>query len=295
MRRYAFFPGCFIQVRLPHLEMVSRKVLEALGIKLVDLEGFTCCPEAVTFSIDKMSWRVVAARNLSLAEEEGLDLLTLCNGCLYTLRLVNEELKGDEEIRMRVNEALSTIDRGFKGAIKVKHVIEVLLEEISLEGLNTRVERPLTGLRVACHTGCHILSPSDKMHFDDPYDPVILEEMVKALGAEAVDYGLKSLCCGWTLPTYGSRGAAERLLGSKLESMKRSEADYIAVICPQCFHQFDVGQASAARRVGLDFRLPVFYYLQLLALAMGFSLEEVGFRHHRVKTKAVEESLGVMR
>lgn len=291
MRRYVFFPGCFIQVRLPHLEAISRRVLEVLEIELIDLEGFTCCPEAVTFSVDRMSWRVMAARNLSLAEEEGCDLLTLCNGCLYTLRLVNEELKADEEVRSRVNGLLSAIDREFRGSIEVKHVVEVLLEEIGLERMRELAERPLRGLRVACHTGCHILSPPEKLLFDDPYDPVILDEMVEALGAEAVYYGLKPLCCGWTLPTYGSRGAAERLLSLKLEAMRGGGAEAIAVICPQCFHQFDVGQASTARRLRLDFRLPVFYYLQLLALAMGFTLEEVGYGYHRVRSRAVEEAL----
>ena len=295
MRRYAFFPGCFIQVRLPHLEALSRRILEELRVELIDVEGFTCCPEAVTLSVNPMSWRVMAARNLSLAEELGLDILTLCNGCLHTLRTVNQELKRDDELRERVNEVLSAIDREFKGLIRVRHFAEFLVRDVGLERLRKRVERPLEGLRVACHTGCHILSPPEIMRFDDPYDPVILDEMVEALGAEAVDYALKTLCCGWTLPTYGSREASERLLASKLDSMRRSGAMAIAVICPQCFHQFDVGQASAARRLGLDYRLPVFYYLELLALAMGLSLEEVGYRHHRVRSREVEEALEAIR
>lgn len=293
MRRYAFFPGCFIQVRLPHLEALSRRILGELGVELVDVEGFTCCPEAVTLSVDKMSWRVMAARNLSLAEELGLDILTLCNGCLYTLRTVNQELKGDEELRGRVNDALTVIDREFRGLIRVRHFAELLMED--LEKLRAHVERPLEGLRIACHTGCHILSPPEIMGFDDPYDPVILDELVEALGAEAVDYDLKTLCCGWTLSAYGSREASERLLASKLNSMRRGGAMAIAVICPQCFHQFDVGQASAARRLGIEYRLPVFYYLELLALAMGFSLDEVGYGYHRVRSGEVEEALEVIR
>jgi len=291
MRRYAFFPGCFIQVRLPHIEALSRRILGELGVELVDVEGFTCCPEAVTLSVDKVSWRVMAARNLSLAEELGLDILTLCNGCLYTLRTVNQELKRDEELRGRVNDALSVIDREFRGLIRVRHFAEILIED--LERLKAHVERPLKGLRIACHTGCHILSPPEIMGFDNPYDPVILDELVEALGAEAVDYDLKTLCCGWTLSTYGSREASERLLASKLNSMRRGGATAIAVICPQCLHQFDVGQASAARRLGVEYRLPVFYYLELLALAMGFSLDEVGYRYHRVRSGEVERALEV--
>lgn len=292
MRRFAFFRGCFIPVRLPHIEHVARNVLRELGVDLLDVEGFSCCPEPVGFGVnDKLTWTAIAARNISLAEEEGHDILTLCNGCLYTLKQANVALKGDEELREKVNEMLAPIDRQFKGDIEVKHFAHVLLGDIGLDEVERRVETPLRGLTVASHTGCHIISPLEVMQFDDPYDPVVLDGMVSALGATPADYDLKPLCCGWTLTNYGSRQSASRLLGAKLTAMREGGADCVTVICPQCHYQFDMGQIIAVRSLKLGFRLPVLFYLQLLALAMGYSLDEIHYRHHRVRDSAFEKKV----
>jgi len=129
------------------------------------------------------------------------------------------------------------------------------------------------------------------MRFDDPYDPNVLDEMVSALGAIPADYDLKPLCCGWTLTNYGTRESASKLLGAKLEAMRGVEADCINVICPQCHYQFDMGQVLAVRDLSLGFRLPVLFYLQLLALTMGYSLDEIHYRHHRVREAALEEKI----
>ena len=280
--KYSFFRGCFISVRLPHLEKVSRLTLGDLGIELVDVNDFSCCSEPVGLYInDRFTSTVVAARNIALAENEGRDILTLCNGCSYVLKQVNETLKQDEQLREEVNEVLSEVDCEFKGTIEVKHFAEVLYDEFGVSRLAKRVERPLEGLMVAGHTGCHILSPREVMDFDNPLDPVVLDKLILALGAEPFDYKLKTLCCGWTLSAYGSRDAANEILGEKLNSMR--DADCISVICPQCFYQYDTGQAIAARKLRLEYRLPVFFYLQLLALATGYSLEDVYFSKHRVK------------
>ncbi len=292
MRRFAFFRGCFIPVRLPHIEQVSRRVLQELGVDLLDVGGFSCCPEPVGFGLnDKLTWMAIAARNISLAEDEGRDILTLCNGCLYTLKQANVALKENEELREKVNEALAAADRQFRGTVEVKHFAQVLLEDVGLDRVRGRVEAPLTGLTVACHTGCHIVSPLEVMRFDDPYDPVVLDGMVSALGATPTDYDLKPLCCGWTLTNYGTRESASKLLGAKLTAMHEAAADCITVICPQCHYQFDTGQMLAARSMGLDFRLPTLFYTQLLALAMGYGLDEIHYWRHRVRDPAFEEKL----
>jgi heterodisulfide reductase subunit B len=291
--RYAFFRGCFIPVRLPHLEHVARKVLPKVDVELVDVKGFTCCPEPVGFGIhDKLTWVSVAARNISLAEDQGLDVLTLCNGCSYTLKQANKMLIEDQELRKKVNEIIAETGHQFKGSVEVKHFMEAFKEDVSEKRLNEAVISPLTGLRVATHTGCHIVSPSSVMDFDSAYDPTVLDRMVSLLGATPVDYDLKILCCGWTLMNYGPPEACYNLLGDKFKSMKAGEADCSTVICPQCFYQFDMGQVMAARRMKLSFNMPVLYYLQLLGLAMGYSLEEMQYGMHRVKDKNLENKIG---
>ena len=290
--RFAFFRGCFIPVRLPYIEYVARNILPKVDVELVDIKGFTCCPEPVGFGIhDKLTWTSIAARNICLAEEQGLDIVTLCNGCSYTLKQANKTLKEDQELRDKVNEVLVETGHQFKGSVEVKHFMEVFKEDIGEKRLREAVVSPLDGLKVATHTGCHIVSPPEVMDFDSIYDPSVLDNMVSLLGATPVDYDLKILCCGWTLMNYGPPEASYNLLSDKFKSMKMGGADCSTVICPQCFYQFDMGQVMASRRTKLGFNMPVLFYLQLLGLAMGYSLEEMQYGMHRVKDKSLEEKI----
>ncbi len=289
--RFALFLGCFIPVRLPHLEAVARRVLPDLGVELVDIEGFSCCPEPVGFLTDKITGLVIAARNISLAEEAGLDIITLCNGCTYTLRQANQTLKTDTTLRERVNNILAETGHKFKGSIEVRHYAQVLPQYVGFEKIKSVVKKPLIGMRVACHPGCHIVSPPKAMGFDNPFDPMVLDNMVAALGAEPVDWDRKTTCCGWTLTNYGDKESANRLLGAKLEAMHAASVDCSVVICPQCFYQFDTGQMLAARELKFDYKVPTLYYLQLLALAMGQSLDASGIMQHRIKDATLEEKL----
>ncbi len=288
---YALFLGCFIPVRLPHIEVIARKVLRNLGVDLIDIEGFSCCPEPIGFLTDKLTGLTIAARNICLAEEAGLDIITLCNGCTYTLKQANQTLKCDSTLRAKVNEILAETGHRFKGSVEVKHFAQVLARDIGVDAIKKQVTKPLTGVKVACHTGCHILSPREVMDFDDPLDPQILETLVSALGAEPIEWDLKTLCCGWTLTNYGDKESANKLIGAKLEAIHTAGADCITVICPQCFYQFDTGQMLAARELKIDYKIPAVFYLQLLSTAMGYSLDEANLRFHRVKEPTFDEKL----
>ena len=281
---YAFFKGCFAPIRLPQLEKVTYKVFGKLGVSLVDLDDFTCCPEPVGVGIaDKLSWLAIAARNLAVAEEKNLDLLTICNGCTYTLRHASHALNQDDALLEKVNRIISDTGHTYKRTAKVRHFLEVLRDDVGVKKLKDSVKRPLVGLTVATHTGCHILSPKEVMDFDNPFDPTVLDDFVKLLGATPADYDMKTMCCGWTLMTYGAREGSYKLLGDKLGSMKQAKADCVTVVCPQCFYQFDMGQWIASRKDIPRYDLPVMFYLQLLDLAMGSSLDEVGYSLHKIQ------------
>ena len=291
--RFSFFKGCFIPIRQPHIEKIAYQVFPELGIELEPVDGFTCCPEPMGVSLPhRFTGMMISALNIALAEEKGNDIITLCNGCTYTLKQVNVQLKQDKELRDKVNEVLAETDHQFKGSIKVKHFAKVLSEDIGLDKIRGKVEKPLNGLKVASHTGCHILSPPEVMGFDDPLNPVRLDGMIDTLGAEPLDYNYKTQCCGWTLSNFGDRASANRLLGDKLRGMHDAGADGINVICPQCLAQLDTGQMMAGRALKLDFKLPALFYIQYLALAMGYSLAEVGYRSHRVKDPGFEAKIG---
>ena len=221
--KYAFFRGCFIPVRLAHIEKVAMDVLPLLGVNLEPVPGFTCCPEPIGVGLNhRLTGLAVSARNLALAEEMDLDLITLCNGCTYTLKKANLELKTDDALREKVNNVLAGTGHEFRGSIDVKHFAEVLMDYVGLDKVRSVVEKPLTGLRVASHTGCHILSPPEVMGFDNPLDPVKLDVMMEALGASPLSYMHKTQCCGWTVSNFGERENASTLLWDKLNAMNRS-------------------------------------------------------------------------
>ncbi len=286
MKEYALFLGCLIPARLPNIEAISIKVLGKLGINTKDIIDASCCPDPVLMkSIDFNSWLAIAARNLSLAEETGFDILTLCSGCFSTLSKANHLLKYDTELKEEVNKLLSEINRGFSGKINVKHVAEII-RDIGKETIEQQVKKPLKQLKVASHPGCHLVRPSNILHVDDPTVPTIQDEIVSWLGAEPVDYALKMLCCGVGIKMVDPE-ANLLLLREKLANLKETEANCIVTPCPFCFIQFDKGQREVSRKFGESYNFPVFYITELLGLALGFSPEEVGLHLHATPVKEV--------
>jgi len=281
MRRYAFFPGCMIPSRFPQFEASSLKVLAELGIRLERIDGWTCCPEPLSMqTVSKETWYSVAARNISLAEEKGLDILTLCNGCNETLFEVNKELKANEKLRQEVNRNLKEIGRTFKGKISVKSILRVLYEDIGLEAIKKHVKAPLKKSKIALHYGCHIFPELED--FDDLKNPQSFKELVNALGGEVVTYPSEMTCCAaFARPI--SEDVSLDFVREKLEDMSAAGAECIVVLCPYCFLQLDLGQVILSRKLGRSFGIPVFYLSQLLGLAMGFSPREMGLDFHTVK------------
>ena len=284
-QRLAFFRGCLIPIKLPHLEACARRVFASLDIELVDLD-FTCCPPTAVRDADEFKWLIIAAHNLALAEQAGLDILTICNGCAQTLIEANHILTTNPDTLSKVNARLERVGLKYEGNVKVKHFLMVLhgMEE----KIKSSIKRPLKGLKVAAHPGCHLLRPSEIIQFDDAERPVKLDQMIRWLGASPVDYDLKALCCGQSfLPI--DRRACYRVMADKLEQVK--SADCLTTGCPMCYQQFDFNQ----RVVGLGFSIPVYvpilFYYQLLGLAQGLSLEDVGWGFHKVKSERLEKIL----
>ena len=283
---YAFFTGCQMPIRQPYIEYVTRKIMPELGIELKDVTGFTCCPEPVAIGLqDRFTSTTIAARNIALAEEQGTDIMTACNGCYFTLKHAIEELR-EKEMRAKVNEALAETGHKYRGTASVKHFVQVLRDDVGVDSIRRAVKHPLSGLNVAAHTGCHF---SNRMG----EDAMLLDKLIEATGAKPVDYEGKNLCCGWTLGTYGQPDIGYAWLKKRLDAMKVSGADCVVVICPQCLQQFDMGQLIASRKVSIPYKIPTLFYLQLLGVAMGHSIEEMQVGAGRVKDPALDEKLKV--
>jgi heterodisulfide reductase subunit B len=283
-KRFAFFPGCLIPARHPGMELAIRRTLTNLGIEIVDLEGASCCPDPIYFkSKDKMSWLSVAARNLTLAQDQGLDVFTNCSGCTATLSETHHLLE-DEELRGKVNGRLGRIGRHYDGTSQVKHVAVLLRDEVGYEAIRKSVKRPLSGLKVAIHYGCHLLKPSRVMQVDDPNDPEVLEKLVEALGATPVRHSNWYLCCGKACQ---AEDVPMNMMHDLLGAVHKEEAELLCLICPTCFGQFDHGQAKVAKRFEEDFHTPAIYYLQLLAFAQGVPYDELGLERQRFKAECL--------
>ena len=278
---YKMFQGCVIGNRIPFIEASARRVFDKLGIKTSDAP-FACCPDPVGFnSTDHLSWMAMSARNLTLAESEGKDIISLCNGCYQTLKLVNKELLHDDHEKAKINKILSQIGKEYKGTIDVKHFVEVLYD-IGAEKIKENIKTELSGMKVACHTGCHYMRPSEILQTDDPMKPVKLREIVKATGAMPVDYEEEVLCCGSGVGNT-NEDAAMHILANKLSSAKKAGAEALIVNCPACFQQFDSNQKKAEAIAGDTFNIPVLFVTELLALAFGEDQKEIGINFHRVR------------
>lgn len=283
-RRFAFFPGCLIPTRYPAMEFAIRSALPSLGLELVDLEGASCCPDPIYFkSKDKLAWLTIAARNLSLAEEQGLDIVTNCSGCTATLSEAAGLLE-DAGLRDPVNARLARIGRRYEGTSRVRHVATLLRDVAGQEAIRRSVVRPLDGLKVAIHYGCHLLKPSRTMRVDDPDDPHILEDLVTALGATPVRHRNWQLCCGKACQP---EDLPARMMHDLLSTVARTGADLLCLVCPTCFGQFDHGQLKVARQFDADYHTPPVYYLQLLAFAQGVAYERLGFERQRLKPEVL--------
>lgn len=283
------FWGCMIALKYPQMEKAVRYSLDKLSIELQDETRFSCCPDPIYFkAADKMAWLTLAARNISLAEEHELDIITMCSGCTSTLCEVNHHLKHDPELRKKVNGSLKEIGREYQGTINVRHVVTVLRDDVGMERIKASIVHPLNELKVAIHYGCHLLKPSEIMNVDDPVIPSILAQLIDATGATPVNHREYLLCCGKACQDHQ---LTIGMSADVFQSVVDSKADCLGLICPTCFDSFDVGQIRVAHKVGKDFQIPVIYYFQLLALAQGARLEDIGIKYHKIMPAQFQEKL----
>ena len=286
---YDLFLGCVIPARLPYLEVSSRKIFEKLGIELRDVDGFSCCPDPTGIElIDHNTWLTLGARNLSLCNNNG-KVISFCSGCVETLKGVNYFINKDLTVKKEVNRYLQMIGKVYEGKTEVKHFAQVLYE--NLEKVKENVEKPLEGFKVAVHYGCHYLRPSEIIDWDDPFEPVTIDEIIKILGAESVEYSSKMECCGNPVEK-SDKDLSLLMIESKFKDIYDAGANCVVVVCPACYQQYEFNQREINKKNNTEYSIPIFYLSELVALAFGFKPEELGFNFHRAKPDALFESVG---
>lgn len=295
--KYALYLGCAIPIKYPGFEAATRLVCERLDIELLDLP-FSCCPPPTSLKLVHYdSWLALAARNLCLAEEQKVDLLTLCSGCVNTLKEANLVLKRSDSRRRKVNKILEEHNHQFKGSIEVTHILDVLYRDTVAGKIFKEKIREIP-LRVGCHYGCHYFRPPRLMYPDElspaeSYVPVKMDHLLSLIGVEPTEYSRKFLCCGSPLGKNMDEDAGYAITRQKLSHIVERNIEAISVICPTCFEQFDMGQIVLARKTKEKTNIPTFFLTQLVGLALGFSPKDVGLDVHRIKAKRLLEGIGI--
>lgn len=278
--KYGLFLGCNVPAVRPDVERAMRLTMPGLGAELVDLEGSVCCPAFGTFpSADEIAALAVSAWNFCIAEEKGVDLLTECGSCYSSLRMARKRLLEDGEARDAVNRLLEPEGMIFRGTSSVRHMIDVLYNDVGPDRIRAALRFPLKDMDAAVQYPCHTLFPSEVVGFDSPSGrPGMLRSLVEALGARVTPYSRELQCCGGAGGfTKGSFPEASRFAFSKLLAM-RSEtgAEFMVVSCITCLEHLDRMQAELAKKTcGEYVPVPVFDYNQILAVCMGFDPAEV--------------------
>ena len=294
MTEYLLYPGCVASVRELGYEMSMRAVFKALGATLKGRDDFNCCmPACLVHSVDYSKGLALTARNLAIAEEEGLPLLTLCSSCFGNLSRAKYLLDKNQDLKDDVNKSLAEVGREYKGYAKVKHIVTALYEDYTPEVLMNLSVAPLHALKAAPFYGCHLFLPQRYAKFDDSDFPEKLDHLIEMTGADSVNYHEKSSCCIGCGSFFGkvSEDASLKLAEMILDDVKNSGADAIVATCPFCMMQLEVGQMKLKDEKGKIYDLPVFHYVDILGLSMGLKPEELGLGLRRLDSSPLLKRL----
>jgi heterodisulfide reductase subunit B len=295
LTKYLLYPGCVASVRELGYEMAMRAVFKRLGAELRQRDDFNCCmPACLVHSVDYKRGLALTTRNLAIAEEEALPLLSLCSSCFGNLSRAKYLLDHDPELKEDVNKILGEVGRKYHGNVKVEHVVTALHEDYTPEMLTSLSVEPLKGLKVAPFYGCHLFLPQRYVGFDDPDFPEKLDHLIEMTGATSVDYHEKTSCCIGCGSFFGkvSEDAALKLAEAILDDVKKKGADAIVATCPFCMMQLEMGQIKLKEMKGKEYNLPVVHYVDILGLSMGLKPSELGLDLRRLDLTPLLTKLG---
>jgi succinate dehydrogenase / fumarate reductase cytochrome b subunit len=276
----------------------STQVLtQALGIELIELKKASCCGSGTFKEDSRLLEDTVNARNIALAEELNLPLLTHCSTCQGVIGHVDERLKLAQKIDPEYIEQVNGLLQKegcspYRGSTDVKHLLWALVGDYGLEALRQRVVRQLKKLKCAAFYGCYLLRAQDHLPYDDPYDPQSMENLFRTVGATPVYYRGRTQCCGWPLSSYAT-DQAFKMAGMHIQEAIAAGADCMVTPCPLCHLNLDSRQPEVEQVIGKKLGLPVLHLPQLVALALGINPEQLGLDRHIVSTSPVLEKLGV--
>jgi heterodisulfide reductase subunit B len=289
---FAYYPGCSAKGSSKDYELSTQAVCRALGITLEEIPGWNCCGSTPAHAVDTELSAALCARNLDIAARQGAQLLlTPCPSCLSNLRAASKRMERPE-FRQRVNELLD--EPAAEAFPEVTSVMQGIARQVDMASLTARVQTSLKGLRLAAYYGCLMSRPAELMRFEDPENPMLMENLLAACGAEMVDFPLKTACCG---ASFGipERAMTARNSGRILELAVRLGVDAVITACPLCQMNLDLRQAQVGRARATRFAMPVLYFTQMLGLALGLPHRELGLNKLAVSADGLLNKLDDLR
>ncbi len=260
---FSYYPGCTLRTKAKELDKYARLSAQALGITLEEPADWQCCGGAYTTAKDEIATKLSAVRTLNSAKELDRPLVTVCSACHNVIKQTNFDIQTDEEFTQKINNYMK-LDTPYQGETTVYHYLEMLRDVVGFDKLKEKVTNPLKGKKIAAYYGCLLLRPSKALAMDDPENPTIIEDFIKAIGATPVIYAQRNECCGGYI-TLEDKAQASKRSSSVMNGAEENGADMIITACPLCLYNLKKNSGS---------QLPVVYFTELLAQALGLTEQE---------------------
>ena len=260
--KYSYYPGCTLRTKAKDLDEYARASAAALGFELEEIEDWQCCGGVYPLGTDEIATKLSSVRALNQAKEKGQDLVTICSACHHVIKRVNDDMKNVEDIRTRANNYMQ-LEAPYEGETTVLHYLEVLRDRVGFDKLKEKVVNPLTGKKIGAYYGCLLLRPGKIMAFDDTENPRIMEDFIRALGAEPVIYPYRNECCGGYI-SLKEKEMSQNMCEKIEESAAGFGADMLITACPLCKYNLNKNSGN---------KMPVYYFTELLAEALGVKEE----------------------
>lgn len=289
--KFTLFTGCVAKGATRELMVSTMKAAQGLGIDFVEMKSASCCGAGVLSEKSPLLADALNARNLAIAEERGLDLITICSTCQGNLKKSECKIDSDPEYRQKINNVLKEGGHQYMGGkIKVKHFAHILATEEGLALLRQKVTRPLTGLKTAAFYGCYVLRPSELSDFENPDNPTGMEKIFEALGATPVYYPSRIKCCGFPIVMMNKTASLD-MAGNALLDAIQSGADCVVTGCPLCHLSLDSYQPEIEKLKAKGYSIPILHLPQLVSLALGYSPRELDMHKHIISTEGAMAKL----
>ena len=260
--KYSYYPGCTLRTKAKDLDAYARASAKALGFELEEIENWQCCGGVYTLGSDEIATKLSSVLALNEAKEMGQDLVTLCSACHHVIKRVNDDMRNVEDIRTRANNYMQ-LDEPYAGETNVLHYLEVLRDRVGFDELKKKVVNPLKGRKIGAYYGCLLLRPSTVLAFDDPENPQIIEDFIRAIGAEPVVYPYRNECCGGYI-SLKEKEMSGRMSCNIVDSAAGAGAEMLITACPLCMYNLNKSGSG---------KIPVYYFTELLAEALGVKEE----------------------